>query len=179
MRELGETSVGGAAVTKNIEEVDFEGKSVSETRLRNVAKAYAWWIAKDAVTIQILKVRIPIFHSQGPFSLHLKAVDFTMLKPRTKEFLKELFVQIFINSQRTTPLLISDMSKLTFTRNRNAVEEIFIKGSRVQALAMGLVYFLTETFKDKSETELAKFLRWAIGVAKDTLRTGVDLIPTL
>ncbi|PPQ83942.1 hypothetical protein CVT26_008765 [Gymnopilus dilepis] len=162
MRELGETSVGGAAVTKNIEEVDIEGKSVSETRLRNIAKAYAWWVAKDAVTIQILK-----------------AVDFTMLKPRTKEFLKELFVQIFINSQRTTPLPISDMSKLTFTRNRNAVEEIFIKGSRVQALAMGLVYFLTETFKDKSETELAKFLRWAIGVAKDTLRTGVDLIPTL
>ncbi|KAF8907299.1 hypothetical protein CPB84DRAFT_1844000 [Gymnopilus junonius] len=163
MRELGETSVGGAAVTKNIrEDEDAEAKSVSDSRLRNVAQAYGWWIAKDSVSIQILK-----------------AVDFTVLKPRTKKFLRELFTQIFINSQRTTPLMSTDVSKLTFTRNRNAVEEIFIKASRVQTLAMGLVYFLTDTFEDKLDSDFSKFLRWATSMAKDALRTGVDFIPTL
>ena len=110
-----------------------------------------------------------------------KAVDFTTLKPRTREFLKDLFTQTFVNSQMATPLVTSDLRNITFTRNRNAIEEIFIKASRVQALAIGLVYFLLETFKDNSEPkdEPFKFLRWAVSVAKDTLRTGVDLVPSV
>ena len=110
-----------------------------------------------------------------------KPVDFTTLKPRTREFLKELFTQIFVNSQRPTPLVTSDLRNITFTRNRNAIEEIFIKASRIQALAMGLVYLLSETFTDKSEPEdgFFKFLRWAVNVAKDTLRTGVGLVPSI
>ena len=110
-----------------------------------------------------------------------KPVDFTMLKPRTRGFLKELFTEIFVNSQRPTPLVTSDLRNITFTRNRNAIEEIFIKASRIQALAMGLVYFLSETFIDKSEPEdgFIKFLRWAVNVAKDTLRTGVGLVPSI
>ncbi|KAH9481342.1 Suppressor of glycerol defect protein 1 [Psilocybe cubensis] len=165
LRDLGETTVGGAAVIKNIKEDDgFNLKSVSDVRLQNVAKAYAWWIAKDCLTLMIFK-----------------PVDFTMLKPRAHGFLKELFTQVFINSQRATPLLTTDTQNITFTRNRNVIEEIFIKASRVQALAMGLVYFLSESFRDKSSSDqdLPKFLNWAIGVAKETLRTGVDLIPTL
>lgn len=104
-----------------------------------------------------------------------------MLKPRTRGFLKELFTEIFVNSQRPTPLVTSDLRNITFTRNRNAIEEIFIKASRIQALAMGLVYFLSETFIDKSEPEdgFIKFLRWAVNVAKDTLRTGVGLVPSI
>ncbi|KAF8969183.1 hypothetical protein BDZ97DRAFT_1754792 [Flammula alnicola] len=165
LRDLGEKNVGGAAVMKNIDEDDdFDVKSISESRMRNVARAYAWWIAKDCVTLLILK-----------------PVDFTILKPRTRDFLKELFTQLFVNSQRSTPLVILDAKKITFTRNRNAIEEIFIKASRVQTLAMGLIYYLSETFKDKSaaDDEVLKFVRWAVGVAKDTLRTGVDLVPVL
>ncbi|KAF9560494.1 ARM repeat-containing protein [Agrocybe pediades] len=166
LRDLGEITVGGAAVIKNVKEDDgFDVKNISQTRLQNVARAYAWWIAKDCVTLLILK-----------------PVDFTLLKPQTQTFLKELFTHIFMNSQRSTPLLGTDYRNVTFTRNRNAVEEIFIKASRVQALAMGLVFFLSEAFKtnkSSSDDENAKFLRWAVGIAKETLRTGVDLIPTL
>lgn len=164
LRDLGEKNVGGAAVVKNVNEDDFDLKVISNTRLQNIAKAYAWWIAKDSVTLAVLK-----------------PVDFTTLKPRTQEFLKELFTQIFVNSQRPTPLVTSDLRNIPFTRNRNAIEEIFIKASRVQALAMGLVYFLSQTFKVQSEPEdgLSKFLRWAVNVAKDTLRTGVDLVPSM
>ncbi|KAF9525634.1 hypothetical protein CPB83DRAFT_859086 [Crepidotus variabilis] len=164
LRDLGEVNVGGAAVIKNADEEGFDLKSISEARSTNVAKAYAWWIAKDSVSLLILK-----------------PVDFTSLKPRTVGFLKELLKQLFINSQLSTPLAISDISKITFTRNRNAMEEIFIKASRVQTFAMGLVYFLSEAFKADFETDAAasKFFRWCVEVAKETLRIGIDLVPTL
>ena len=40
---------------------------------------------------------------------------------------------------------------------------------------MGLVYFLTEMKKASEED----FVQWASAVAIDTLRTGLDDIPTL
>lgn len=111
-------------------------------------------------------------------------MDFTILKPQTKAFLKELFSQIFINSQRSTLRVGTPLdANMTYTRNRNAVEEIFTKAARMQTLAMGLVYFLSEEFKAKKELsgtdESAKFTRWAVGVAKDTLRTRVDIASVL
>ncbi len=64
LRDLGEEEVGGAEVIKNIKESggskSFDLKSISSTRLRNVARAYAWWISKDCVTLAILKVSILI-----------------------------------------------------------------------------------------------------------------------
>jgi nucleolar MIF4G domain-containing protein 1 len=61
LRDLGEANVGGAEVIKNLKDDRDEGaafdvKSISSTRIRNVAKAYAWWVAKDCVTLAILKV---------------------------------------------------------------------------------------------------------------------------
>ena len=103
------------------------------------------------------------------------------LKSQTRYFFKELFIQIFVNSQRSTPLANStNIKDLVFTRNRNAVEEIYSKVSRVEALAIGLVFFLSESFPEKLDGDdgFSKFLKWAVGVAKDTLRTGIDLIPS-
>ena len=57
LRDLGESNVGGAAVIKNAkEDVEFDVKSISKTRIQHVAKAYAWWIAKDCASLMILKV---------------------------------------------------------------------------------------------------------------------------
>jgi nucleolar MIF4G domain-containing protein 1 len=186
LRDLGENNVGGVAVVKNVkEDDDFGVKIISDTRLRNIAKAYAWWIAKDSVTLAVLKVCLASLKLNGfrcrrpiPFK---QPVDFTVLKPRTREFLKELFTQIFVNSQRPTPLVTSDLKNTTFTSNRNAIEEIFNKASRIQALAIGISYFLTEAFKDKSDPEdgFLNILRWAISVTKDILRAGVDNVPSI
>lgn len=107
------------------------------------------------------------------------------LKPQTRDFFKELFIHIFINSQRSTPMANSSTNKdLAFTRNLNAIEEIFNKVSRVEVLAMGLVFLLSELFPEKQyfhsdDDGFSMFLKWAIGVAKDTLRTGIDLIPSI
>lgn len=59
---MGETLVGGLEVIKNMkdETVAFEVGRISPTRLRNVAKAYAWWIAKDSLTLGILKVIVGV-----------------------------------------------------------------------------------------------------------------------
>ncbi|GLB40326.1 putative protein with domain in DAP-5, eIF4G, MA-3 and other proteins [Lyophyllum shimeji] len=166
LRDLGETGVGGAELIKNIKDDDygFDVKNVSTTRLRNVAKAYGWWIAKDCVTLAILK-----------------PVDFTSLKAQTKEFLREMLVQSFICSQRATPMIASDPRAVPTTRNRGTIEEIFIKATRIDTLAMGLVYFMSEAFRDvpREEDEMAKLIKWANELAKDTLRTGVDIVPTL
>lgn len=60
LRDLGETTVGGTEVLKNLKEDDgFDMKNISGTRMRNVAKAYGWWIAKDCCTLAILKVCTP------------------------------------------------------------------------------------------------------------------------
>ncbi|KAJ7170843.1 hypothetical protein C8R43DRAFT_981266 [Mycena crocata] len=165
LRDLGEVNVGGAEVIKNLKDDEgFDIKSISSTRVKNVAKAYAWWIAKDCVTLGILK-----------------PVDFTDLKPQSRVFLKELLVQLFISSQVATPVVGASATAVPTTRNRAPIEEIFIKASRIEALAMGLVYFLTEAFRDADEMsdELKKLAKWASGVAKDTLRTGVDVVPSL
>ena len=46
---------------------------------------------------------------------------------------------------------------------------------------MGLVYFLANAFSNHSQgdDQIVKFAKWASGLALDTLRTGVDVIPTL
>lgn len=44
----------------NLDDDDgFETKSISKTRIENVAKAYGWWVAKDSASLAILKVRSP------------------------------------------------------------------------------------------------------------------------
>lgn len=58
LREIGEASVGGAEVLKNLKDKgeDFEARDTSSTKMRNVANAYAWWVAKDCVALSIFKV---------------------------------------------------------------------------------------------------------------------------
>jgi len=99
-------------------------------------------------------------------------VDFTVLKPRTRDFLSHFFCQLFANSQTSVPTLQSDAPP---THNKASLEEIFVKAARIQVLAMGLVYFLTEMKKGSKE----EFIRWAIGIAIDALRTGLDIVPAL
>ncbi|KAK7690917.1 hypothetical protein QCA50_006020 [Cerrena zonata] len=84
LRDLGEVTVGGAEIIKNLKEDDvgFDVKSISSTRMSNIARAYGWWIAKDCVTLAILK-----------------PVDFTILKPQSRKFLVQLMMHTFISSQ--------------------------------------------------------------------------------
>ncbi|KAM5535944.1 hypothetical protein V8D89_010384 [Ganoderma adspersum] len=158
LREMGETTVGGAEILKNLDASDraeFDVKSISFARMRNVARAFGWWIAKDCCTLAILK-----------------PVDFTALKAQARTFMRELFVHVLANTQLATPLLCSERAE-DLPKNRAPLEEVFVKGSKIQAVALGLVYFLKEVFREEDG-----FLKWASQVALQTLRTGMDVIPT-
>ncbi|KAG2154054.1 hypothetical protein DEU56DRAFT_952103, partial [Suillus clintonianus] len=159
LRDLGETSVGGVEVIKSLKDSDtgFDVKTMSPSRMKNVAKAYAWWIAKDCCTLTIFK-----------------PVDFTVLKPQTRTFLKELFIQLFIASQVSSPMLSNDSGEYPSMRNRGSLEEIFLKASRIENLGLGLVFFMSNTFKGEDG-----FLTWASSLAKETLQTGMDHIPRI
>lgn len=157
---MGETTVGGAEILKNLDAGDragFDVKSISSARMRNVARAFGWWIAKDCCTLAILK-----------------PVDFTALKAQARTFMRELFVHILANTQLATPLLRSELTgDLPDAKNRAPLEEVFVKGSKIQEVALGLVYFLKEVFREEDG-----FLEWASQVALQTLRTGTNIIPT-
>ncbi|KAF9267853.1 hypothetical protein L218DRAFT_955030 [Marasmius fiardii PR-910] len=164
LRDMGETEVGGMEVIKNLKDEDgFGVKSVSSSRMRNVAKAYAWWIAKDCVSLLVLK-----------------PIDFSQLKPQAQKFLEELFVHTFLSSQSSSPLIEAGNSA---TRNRGSVEEIFIKATKVQTLAMGLMFFFSKVYRveaeDRFDEETRKLVRWGVDVAKDTMQTGLDIVPRL
>lgn len=106
-------------------------------------------------------------------------MDFTVLKPQSQQFLRELVLQIFTSSQTATPLI--DASPLPTTRNRAAIEEIFVKATRIQNLAVGLAYFLNAAFANgfDGDENLLKFAKWANALALETLRTGVGVISRL
>ena len=107
-------------------------------------------------------------------------VDFTVLKPPTQRFLKEFFTHVLVSTQLSTPLLSADPKDFPSTRNRGPIEEVFMKATRVQALAYGIVYFLGEAFRQEGDEDGGKgFLKWATKVAMDTLRTGVDVVAGL
>ncbi|KIY66079.1 ARM repeat-containing protein [Cylindrobasidium torrendii FP15055 ss-10] len=158
LRDLGQSEAGGAEIIKSMQESggSFDLKDISDTRMRNVAKAYAWWIAKDCVSLVVLK-----------------PIDFTALKAKTKVFLSELLDQVFVGTQVTTPLVRSTKD-LMLNKNRTAIEQVFLRATRAETLSMGLVYFLTRVY----ETE-DPFFEWAADIARDTLKTGVDVIPDL
>jgi len=65
------------------------------------------------------------------------------------------------------------------TYNRGALEEVFIKASRIEALGMGLLYFLGKEMSQIEGEDSVDLIRWAAGVAMDTLRTGMDVVPNL
>lgn len=89
-------------------------------------------------------------------------------------------MQLFLSSQLSNPVLAASKD-FQMSRNRGVLEEVFIKAARIPTLAMGIVYFLGEAFGkgDIGEEEEAKWTKWASGVARDTLRTGIDVVPIL
>jgi nucleolar MIF4G domain-containing protein 1 len=87
--------------------------------------------------------------------------------------LKELLTQVFLSTQLSTPL--ANESVPPTRRNESAVREVFVKATRVEALAMGLAYFIGETFRSEQDTEMAQLIKWAVGIARGTLQVDVQI----
>lgn len=111
-------------------------------------------------------------------SIRSQPVDFTILQAQSRVFLTQLLTHAIISTQLSTPLLSNDPKGYPDTHNRGPLEEVFIKATRVPALALGLIYFIGEM--DHADlAEGGEFLKWARKVALDTLKTGMDVVPNL
>ena len=85
--------MGGAEVIKNLKDDDgrFDLKTISSSRMKNVAKAYGWWIAKDCCAITILKViltcrwslpRLLLIHPRAARRFHRAQTTNSEIPPR-------------------------------------------------------------------------------------------------
>ncbi|KIJ39870.1 hypothetical protein M422DRAFT_174507 [Sphaerobolus stellatus SS14] len=167
LREMGEKDVGGAEIIKISHEdsyVAFDEKKISSSRRLNIARAYGWWLAKGSVTVAILK-----------------PVDFTMLQPHTREFLQNLFYQLFISSQVASPAVAVNAAAAKYlkdSRSQEALEAVFMKATRIPTLTHGILYLFKGVVRGENVSDnevVSGTIRWAREVAQETLRAGLDL----
>ena len=114
--------------------------------------------------------------SRASLILSIQPVDFTALKPQSRKFFVELFTHIFASTQLTAPVRSSAVDDLPMTRNRGPLEDVFMKAAKFETLALGLVFFLGQQFRQGLEND---FLEWAVNVSMQTLRAGVDRLSLL
>ena len=81
-------------------------------------------------------------------------------------------INLFVSTQLSTPMIPPNWREAVTARDRTAIEAVFIKAARIQILAMGLVYFISHM---SGSREADGLMNWAIEIAKDTLRTTVEV----
>ncbi|KLO12747.1 ARM repeat-containing protein [Schizopora paradoxa] len=164
LRSIGEAGVGGSQMMESLGEEDFELENVSSTRTRNVAKAYAWWVVKDSVAITILK-----------------ALDFVMLKTKTRDFLEQFFTTVFAICQDSTQSPLANVQSSAGGRDTQATRDVLSKAARSPELVTGLIHFFSKPFRiAKRETDdYRAFVTWARESSLDILRSinrGDDML---
>lgn len=70
--------------------------------------------------------------------------------------------------------MLTDNANEQTSRNRGAVEDIFVRATKIENLGLGLIFFLSNAFKGEEG-----LLGWASALAKETLQTGMNEIPRL
>ncbi|KAL5503947.1 SGD1 [Sanghuangporus vaninii] len=162
LRGLGETHVGGAEMARDDQDEDaFELDRVSSTRMSNVARAYAWLVAKDCVAITIFKT-----------------LDFINLKAKTKSFLKQFFMHLFVDTQdpSSVPRLSNGMDVDVVSRlDEKALAAVLLKATRLPTLSLGILHFLSKTFsKAEWQDPSDAFVRWCCQVSRDVLQDATE-----
>lgn len=69
-------------------------------------------------------------------------------------------------------------------RDRSALEAVMIKARKTPAAAQGLLVLFSDMRKtaageDSADWAETQFVRWALGVSTETLRTGMDFARAL
>jgi len=161
LRDLGESDVGGADIVSQDNAKSFDIKNISPTRIQNLAKAYAWWVAKGSSSLTIFK-----------------PVDFVKLQPQTRVFFKTFFAQLFVSNQASTPALDFTSSGPEPPRNRETLEAVMMKVLHSSTLSRGIVYFLSKSPLEAlaQSKEMKKLLKWGSEVATESLRVGMDVV---
>ncbi|OAV88950.1 hypothetical protein PTTG_04727 [Puccinia triticina 1-1 BBBD Race 1] len=146
-RELGEKEVGGQEMLKSmtLEQDSSDGHSVDLKKLRYLAWAYGWWIAKGSLPITVLK-----------------PLPFGCLKQKTQEFLTTLISLIFLSIHSTSPTLIPSSSAISTSATSSSTKSIKIDRSLLETIFKKL---LTNSSLSRS------FLGFLV---EETHQTGYD-----
>jgi nucleolar MIF4G domain-containing protein 1 len=97
------------------------------------------------------------------------------LKDQTKSFLKEFSLQLFIDTQISTPSVTESTQSLAqkiTSRSRDSLEDVFRKASVHEGLRAGFLYFINRTFKKDVEEDSDGFVAWAVEVSTEALGNG-------
>lgn len=162
---------------------DGRSKKVSSRKVTNVAKLFAWCVAKDVLSLTILKVRSLVTFSRlltlnssliSRKPLPSQPVPFGNPKPLTLSFLSQFFLYLLLSTQTLSPALL--LSSTTTRLDRLSIERVFVKAAPHGSLTKGLGYFFETTMEDvqdqstgEREKAVVKFGR---KVALETLRMG-------
>jgi len=144
--------------------VEFD-VTTTMTRIKNLAKAFAWLIGKGASNLMIFR-----------------PVSFTTLQPRTVTFLQTFLAYMILATQLRTPVVdTADEVPLPKKHNREALEQVIMKAAANGGLSKGLVYFISKKppATEKYPPSVSEVIDWGLEVMQDTLRTGMDLATTL
>ena len=164
MRSIGEKSVAGRSKMQADAGDDGldDGENVSDKKIAHVARTYAWWIARGALSLNVLK-----------------SVDFTALKRRGNLFLQLLITNVLLSTQTTSPTLTSFTKGKGAEGDRKALEACVTRGTAGNIpLAQGLLFFITKelTSRDiqringKSAKTATARVEWAAGLACNVLQ---------
>ncbi|GAA5927036.1 Sgd1p [Sporobolomyces koalae] len=161
LRDLGEKSVGGEELVKNMQDDSANAThTVPDRKLNNLAKLYAWCVAKNALNISILK---PV-----PFATSIS---------QTQTFLSTFFTHVFLSTQTASPAFV--LAAEASRKDREAVERVFVKAAANAALLKGLGFYLEahgQDLVDKARRKLGDkekaTIKFGIKVAADTLSIG-------
>ncbi|GAA6021711.1 hypothetical protein JCM11491_001389 [Sporobolomyces phaffii] len=161
LRDLGEKSVGGEELVKNMQDDSANAThKVPDRKVHNLAKLYAWCVAKESLGISILK-----------------PVPFATAIPQTQSFLSTFFTHVFLSTQTASPAFVLPVK--TSRRDREAVERVFVKAAANGSLLKGLGYYLEahgEELVDKARRKLGdaeqKTVKFGLKLAAETLSVG-------
>ncbi|GAA5875690.1 hypothetical protein JCM8547_007042 [Rhodosporidiobolus lusitaniae] len=167
LRELGEKSVGGEELVKSLQDdrSSSGASKVSDRKVTNLAKFYAWCLGKEALSIMVLKT-----------------VPFATTRDQTLSFLRQLFLYLLIATQTPSPALV--LPSTATRKDREAVERVLVKAAAHAQLQRGLGYYFEAHGKDlvqfatrKMGEREGKVVKFAVKVALETLSLGgiVDL----
>lgn len=177
LRALGERNVGGKSILdRNAEdeddalEDDLVVSSKDRMTIANVARCFAWWMAKSDLGLEVLR-----------------AIDFTSLKRRGIRFVQMLLLCLLLGVQATSPAQVFSLgtSSLT-TSSKTTIETIFVQGTKAnQRVAQGLLVFFKSHLRKQDcvqyakelglDTQTTQYVLTASSVAVETLRVGTAM----
>lgn len=179
VRELGEKTVGGEELVKTISDDGGKLAKVSSRRVANLARLYAWCVAKDVLSLLILKVSptspSPLSSRTDPCTT--QPIPFENPKPQTTTFLTQFFAALIISTQSLSPALV--LPATGTRRDREALERVFVRAAAHGPLVKGMLAFFEHTMEDAAGTRGERergLVLWGVKIAEETLGLGGTII---